>query len=216
MCKICTRKIWDAILKVNVTAWHWIKIVSGPLLRYLKSDLKTILQKWSPYWDDEWQPRFGSPPWRSRSHHDLAAKLCLPHNLVIWSLILQLFHSNDHHIEATCREQHSGWYLEGQGHTMILQQNPIRPITLLFKVGFYNYFTKWSPHWDDMSRATFGSLPWRSMSQHDLAADTCPAHNLDIWNRILQLYLTEMITILRWCVTTLPIVWLCAYSTALY
>jgi len=35
----------------------------------------------------------------------------------------------------------------------------------------------------------FGSLPWRSRSQHDLAAKSCQAHNFVIWNRILQLFL---------------------------
>jgi hypothetical protein len=35
-----------------------------------------------------------------------------------------------------------GRYLEGQGHSMTLQQNRVRPITLLFEVGFYNYFTE--------------------------------------------------------------------------
>jgi len=63
--------------------------------------------------------------------------------------------------------EHLGRYIEGQGHIMTLQQKSVRPITLLFKVGFYNF-------------------------------------------------LTEMITILRWGVTTLPNVWLCVYYTALY
>jgi hypothetical protein len=35
-----------------------------------------------------------------------------------------------------------GRYLEGQGHSMTLQQNCVMPITSLFEVGFYNYFTK--------------------------------------------------------------------------
>jgi len=60
---------------------------------------------WSPYWDDVLRARFGSLLWRSSSQHDLAAKLCQSHNLVIWSLILQLFHRNDHHIEMTCCKQ---------------------------------------------------------------------------------------------------------------
>jgi hypothetical protein len=38
--------------------------------------------------------------------------------------------------------QHLGRYLEGQGHSMTLQQNRIQPITLLFEVVFYNYFTE--------------------------------------------------------------------------
>jgi len=81
---------------------------------------------------------FGSLPWRSRSQHELSAKACPAHNFVIWSQILQLFYIIDHHIDTTCRTQHLGCYLEGQGH---FQQNSFRPITLWFEVEFYNYFT---------------------------------------------------------------------------
>ena len=42
----------------------------------------------------------------------------------------------------TCRVQHFGRYLEGQGHSMTLQQKCVRPITLLVEVGFYNYLTE--------------------------------------------------------------------------
>ena len=35
-----------------------------------------------------------------------------------------------------------------------------------------------------MSRAIFGSLPWRSRSQHDLVAKSCPVHNFVIWSQI--------------------------------
>ena len=35
-----------------------------------------------------------------------------------------------------------GRYLEGQGHSITLQQNRVRPITLLFEVGLQNYFTE--------------------------------------------------------------------------
>jgi len=83
-----------------------------------------------------------SLPWRSRSQHDLAAKLCPAYNFVNWRTILKLFHRNDHHIETPCREQHLGRYLEGQGHSITLQQKRVRPITLLFEVGFYNYLTE--------------------------------------------------------------------------
>jgi len=41
-----------------------------------------------------------------------------------------------------CHAQHLGCYLEGQGHRMTLQQNRVWPITLLFEIGFYNYFTE--------------------------------------------------------------------------
>jgi len=81
-------------------------------------------------------------------------------------------------------EQDLGRYLEGQGHSMTLQQNRIRPITLLFEVWFYNYYRN-----DHHIETTFGSIPRRSRSQHDLAAKkSCPAHNIFIWSRILQLF----------------------------
>jgi len=35
-----------------------------------------------------------------------------------------------------------GRYLEGQGHSMTLQQNRVWPITLSFEVEFYNFFTE--------------------------------------------------------------------------
>jgi hypothetical protein len=41
-----------------------------------------------------------------------------------------------------CRVQHFGRYLEGQGHSMTLKQNRLLPVTSLFEVGFYNYFTE--------------------------------------------------------------------------
>jgi len=122
--------------------------------------LCSSIKKWSPYWADVSRARFRSLPWRLRSQHDFAAKSCPPHNLVIWSLVLQLWNSNDHHIELTCRAQHLGRYLKGQGHSMTLQQNCLWPITLLFEVGFHNYLTKWSLYWDDVSLPCqlFGSV----------------------------------------------------------
>jgi len=107
--------------------------------------------------DDMSREIFGLLPWRSRSQHDLEAKSCLDHNFIIWCQILKLFHRNDHLIETMCSAQYLSRSLEGQGHSMTLQQKHVKPITSLFVVGFYNY-------------------------------------------------LTEMITILRWCVTTFPIV----------
>jgi len=137
-----TCKIRVATLKVKVTAWPCGKIVSAPLLVFLKFDFTTISQKWSPYWDDMSCATFWSLPWRSRSQHDLALKSWQAHNFIIWDPILKLFHRNDHHIESPCREQYLGRYLEGQGHSMTLQQKRVRPITLLFEVGFYNYLTE--------------------------------------------------------------------------
>jgi len=109
---------------------------------YLKWDFETILQKWPPCWDDVSRATFGSLPWRSRSQRDLVAKSCPAHNFVTWSRISNLFHRKDHHIVTTCRVQHLGRYLEGQGHNMTLQQNCVRPITLLLEVGFQIFFTE--------------------------------------------------------------------------
>jgi len=60
---------------------------------------------------------------------------------VIWSRIWQLFYIIDHLIDTTCRVQHLGCFLEGQGHSMTFQHNCVWPITLWFEVEFYNYFT---------------------------------------------------------------------------
>jgi len=46
-----------------------------------------------------------------------------------------------------------------------------------------------------VSRTTFGSLPWRSRSQPDLAARSSPVHNFVIWCRILQLLLTNCFSV---------------------
>jgi len=85
------------------------------------------------------------------------------------------------------------------------------------KSHFETISQNWSTYWDAVSQAIFGSLPWpcRSRSQHDLASKCVRPITLlfEVW---FYNYFTEMITILRWCVTTLPIVWLFAYYTALY
>jgi len=97
-----------------------------------------------------------------RSQHNLEAKLCPDHNFVIWSQILKLFHRNDHHIERMCHKQDLGCYLEGQGHSMTLQENRVGPITWLFEVWFYNIL-RWcvannilqSPHSDYVTHCYF-------------------------------------------------------------
>jgi len=85
-------------------------------------------------------------------------KIVSAYNFVIWCRISKLFHRNDHHIETTCRAQHLGRYLE---MITILRQCVARK---------------------------FGSLPWRSRSQHDLAAKSCPAYNFVIWSPISKLF----------------------------
>jgi len=113
-----------------------------PITLLLKSNFENISQKWSPYWDDVSRATLRKLSWRSRSQHDLAAQSCPVHNLVIWSRISKIFYGNDHHIETTCRVQYLGQYLEGQCHSMTLQQNRVWPITSLFVVRFWNNFTE--------------------------------------------------------------------------
>jgi len=43
--------------------------------------------------------------------------------------------------------------------------------------------------------ATLRLIPWRSRLLHDLAAKSCPAHHFIIWNRILQLFLTNYFSV---------------------
>jgi hypothetical protein len=64
----------------------------------------------------------------------------------------------------------------------------VRPITCYWKSDLTTISQRWSPYWIDVPHATFGSLPWRSRSCHDLAAKSCPAHYFIIWSRILQLF----------------------------
>jgi len=113
---------------------------------------------------------------------------CPANNFVIWSRISKVFYRNNHHVETTCRVQHLGPYLEGQGHSMTLQQNRVRPITLLFEVGFQKYFTKMI------------TLLWRRVACNIWvatlkvkvtawpSAKSCPAHNFVIWSQILILF----------------------------
>jgi len=84
-----------------------------------------------------------------------------------------------------------GSLFEGQGHIKTFPQNSFRPKTLWFVLNFTTISQKWSVYWDNVSRVTFRLLPWRPMSQHDVAAKSCLAQNLVIWNRILQLILTN-------------------------
>jgi len=46
----------------------------GPQLCYLKSNLTTISQEWSAYWDNVSHATFELPPWTPRSQHDLSGK----------------------------------------------------------------------------------------------------------------------------------------------
>jgi len=96
------RKSWVATLKVMVTAWPCSKILSGPYLRYLKADFKTISQKWSHIVTTCCKQHLGLLPWRSRSQHDLRAESYPAHNFVFWSQILQLFLTNYSSVSNTC------------------------------------------------------------------------------------------------------------------
>ena len=114
-----------------------------------------------------------------QGHSMTKAKLCPAHNFVIWSLNFKTMSQKwSPYMETTCHEQDVGRYFESQGHSMTLQQNRVSPITWLFEVWFFNYFTElitilgWhlilqlfttiSPYWDNVLRTTFGLIPWRS------------------------------------------------------
>jgi hypothetical protein len=115
-------------------------------------------------------------------------------NFIICSQITQLFYRNDHHIETMCCEQHLGRYLEGQGHSITLQQYRVRSITLLFEVGFKIISQKWSPYWDNVScniwvatlKVKVTAWPWRPITSL-----------FEVW---FYNFFTEMNTILRRCV----------------
>jgi len=131
---------------------------------------------------------FGSLPWRSRSQHDLAAKSSLVHNIVIWSRILKLFQINDHHIKTTCHAHQLGRFLEGQGHIMTLHQNCVQPITLLFEVGFWNYFTEMIAI---LRRRVVRNILVATLKVKVTAwpcSKSRSAHNFVIWSRILKLF----------------------------
>jgi len=64
----------------------------------------------------------------------------------------------------------------------------VRPITSLFDVGFQKYFTEMITILRRCVVRKSGSLPWRSISQHDLAAKSCLANNFVIWSRISKIF----------------------------
>jgi len=63
------------------------------------------------------------------------------------------------------------------------------------KSNFTTFSQEWSTYWDNVLRATFGLLPWRPRSQHDLAAKSCLTQNFVIWKWILQLLLTKYFSV---------------------
>jgi len=100
---------------------------------------------------------------------------------------------------------------------MTLQHNRVRPINLLFEVGFYNHFTEMIT----ILRRRVASL------QHLGRYLECQCHSMTLLpKRVRPItllfevgiynYLTELLIILRRFGNILPIVWLCAYYTVLY
>jgi len=63
------------------------------------------------------------------------------------------------------------------------------------KSNFTTISQEWSPYWGNVSRATFGLLPWRPRSQHDLASKSFLSQNFVIWSQILQLLLTNYFSV---------------------
>jgi len=88
----------------------------------------------------------------------------------------------------TCRGQHLGRYLEGQGNSMTLQQNRVRPITLLFKVRFRNNYTVIITILRRRVVCNIWAATLKVKVTAWLSAKSCPAHNFVIWSQILQLF----------------------------
>jgi len=84
--------------------------------------------------------------------------------------------------------QHLGRYIEGQKSHHDCSKIRSAPIAWLFEVWFYNYFTKMITILSRWVVNKFESIPWRSISQHDLAEKSCPVHNFAIWICILHLF----------------------------
>jgi len=119
---------------------------------------------------------------------------CPAHKFVILSRISKLFYINDHYDETTCRVQNLGPYLEGQGHSATLQQSHVRPITLLFEVGFRKYFTEMIT----ILRRHVARNIWVASLKVKVTAWPCSkivsSLNFVIWSRILQLLLTNYLS----------------------
>jgi len=95
-----------------------------------------------------------------RSHHLGRYLEGQAYNIPCRKIVSGPFHRNNHPIETQCRKQELCRYLQGQGHSMTLQQKRVRPIALLFEVGFYNFLTEIITILDDVSLfcPVFGSV----------------------------------------------------------
>jgi len=94
-----------------------------------------------------------------------------------------------------CHVQNLGHYLEGQGHSMTLQQYRVWPITSLFEVGFLNFFTEMR---GCVARKYLGHYLEDQGHSMTLQQNCVWAITLLFEVRFL-IYFTEMITILRRC-----------------
>jgi len=124
--------------------------------------------------------KFGLLPWRSRSQLDLAAKSCPVHNFVSWSQIFKLFHINDHHIETMC---HCNlWVTTLKVKVTAWPCSKSCPVlNFLIWSRILKIYHRNDHHIEAVCCTQhFGLLPWRSRSQHDLAAKSYPAYNFVI------------------------------------
>ena len=76
------RNIWVPTLNVKIKAWPFRKKCLRPITLLFEINLKTISNKWSPYWDDVSSAIFRLLSWRWRSQHDLTAKSCTAHFVI--------------------------------------------------------------------------------------------------------------------------------------
>ena len=100
-----------------------------------------------------------------------------------------------------CRAQNLGRYFEGQGHSITLQQNHVRPTTSLFEVGFRNYFTEMIT----ILRRRVANNIWVATFESQGHSMTLQQNRVRPITSLFEVgfrkYFTGMITILSQCVT---------------
>ena len=130
---------------------------------------------------------FGSLPWRSRSQH--VRPITLLFEVGFWK------HFREMITVLRWLVARNKWVATLK--VKVTACNKIVPgQELCYLISdFKNISQKWSLYWADVSRPTFGLLPWRPRSQHDLSAKSCLAQNFVIWSRILQPLLTNYFSV---------------------
>jgi len=137
------------------------------------------------------------PTLKVKAQRDLAAKSCLAHNFVIWCPVSKIFYKNDNHIESTCRSQDLGRYLEGQGHSMTLQQNRVRRHNFVIWSRISKLFHRNDHHIETKCRAQHFCPYLKGQGQSATLQQNRVRPITLLFDVRCRKYFTEMITILR-------------------